>query len=645
MAGGTTGVAAQRFAPSTVMRCLTVALLVSISFGQTVQLPFWTAPATSGDTFEFTGGPPVNVRYSVPGFPRRYFPELLPALFERTLAIDSFEGSRSRLAWIFTGPAGGFTIEVEPARARLIQRQYDSLAFGKGPARHPERVTEESTVQYAGPLRAVTVRVDHRLNVSVLLNGKEVLRQNFLLDVNRHQLAFAGVDGGARGRLLPVVAEPVQVTVDSSVRCQRMLGFGGITTPAAYAQLSEEGKRLWWRKVVEYNLLLQREYPMGARLNREMTNWDRLQDASPHSYGDNFPNGEISDFKYIRALRRVGGKVIFEFWELPGWAKRDWRDGNGRLYPGVADINSYVKAVLSYCRLSREKAGAPPDIVGIQNEVIQPGPIWQQMTLALRKALDEAGFVAVQLHMPNNSRLATAIDSAKAFTANPEVWKAIDYAASNMYDYQESFFDPENFDGVLRRFKQLIAPKPFLAIELCVNDNKFQARSYRIALAMAQLYHKNLTLLDSVALVYCWSLLNAEQPSYGWTRTLMVPDAEHGFVPVAPSHQLRVLGAYSRRVREGMTRVEAASSTGNLLVTAFEGADGARTLVLLNRGLRPQSVKISWPGKPFRYMETVSPQAENIVRPAPSGQVTVDAGSLVTISNVELGGLADDPTR
>ncbi len=622
-----------------------LALLVSAAPGQTLHLPSWTAPATPGEAFEFTGGPSVEVRFSVPGFPRKYFPELLPALFERTLVIDSFSGAESRLAWIFTGPTGGFTVEVEPARARLVQRYYDSLALGQGPAKHPERTSEESSVEYAGALRAITVRVDHRLGVSVLLNGKEVLRQNCLLDVNRHQLAFTGGTGGARGRLFPSVAEAAQVTVNASARRQRMLGFGGITISTAYARLSEEGKRLWWRKVAEYNLLLQREYPVGKHLNREMTNWDHLQDASPHNYGDTFPNGEVSDFQYIRALRRIGGKVIFEFWELPDWAQRDWHDSTGKLYQGVADVDAYAKAMLRYCQVSREKTGAPPDIVGIQNEGKQPAPICQQMTLALRKALDEAGFRAVKIHMQNTSKLFDGINVAKAFTERPEVWKSIDYAATNMYDYQTFFFDPDGFNARLRQFKEIIGTKPFLSIELCVNNNKFQGHSYRIALAMGQLYHKNLTLLDTVAIVYCWTLLNTEQPSYGWTRTLMVPDAEHNFVPVAPSHQLRVFGAYSRRVREGMTRLEAASSNENLLVTAFEGAGGARTLVLLNRALAPQRVRISWPGKPFRYMETVSPREENVVRAAPPGEVTVEPGSLVTLSNVELGRLPADAAR
>ena len=49
-----------------------------------------------------------------------------------------------------------------------------------------------------------------------------------------------------------------------------MLGFGGITTPTAYVQLSAEGKRRWWKLLAEYNLLLQREFPVGARLDAAM---------------------------------------------------------------------------------------------------------------------------------------------------------------------------------------------------------------------------------------------------------------------------------------------------------------------------------------------------------------------------------------
>ena len=63
------------------------------------------------------------------------------------------------------------------------------------------------------------------------------------------------------------------VTVNPSKHHQSMIGFGGITTPTAYAELSVEGKRQWWRLVSEYNPLIQREYPNGTRLNPAMVNY------------------------------------------------------------------------------------------------------------------------------------------------------------------------------------------------------------------------------------------------------------------------------------------------------------------------------------------------------------------------------------
>jgi hypothetical protein len=611
---------------------------------QLLVLPAWNSPSTAGDGFALTSALSPRQRWNVPGPPRKYFPEWLPALFERTLAIDEWKGEKSQLQWIFTGPAGGFTVEVGAGRLRLAQRYFDSPGLSKvppvaeRPARHPEGLWEESSVEYSGDLRAIAVVVDHRLSVRVALNGKEALVAHCALDVNRHQLAYSGEDGAVRGRLLPPAIESATVRVDPSARFQEMLGFGGTTTPPAYAELSQEGQRVWWRKLAEYNLLLHREYPTGALLNPEMTNWDRPSDASPHYYGDNFPNCETSDFDYMRRVRRLGGKTIFEFWELPVWARR--RDSAGKLTE-LPDIDAYAKAMIRYCQVSREKTGSPPEIVGIQNEVQQPPEVWQQMTLALRKALDDAGFGAVKIHMHNPPFVSGGIAAVKAFREKDAVWNAIDYATSNMYDYQDFFYDPDGFDARLLEMKQAVAGKPFLAGELCVNSSAFQNRSYRTAFAMGQLYHKVLTMLDVCGILYCWTLLNVAQPSYGWTRTLMVPDPEHGLVPAASSHQLRVYGAYSRRIREGMTRVQAVSSNPRLLATAFSGNAGARTLVMLNRSAASQRVSVTWPGEPFRYREVVSPQQENAVEPAAPGEVTVPPGAIVTLTNVELGQVGD----
>ena len=606
-----------------------------------LELPSWKVSPAAGDGFDFPGTPSPRTKWTVPGPPRKYFAEWLPALFERTIEIDEWTGGKWQLRWIFTGPCGGLTVEAGGGKARLAVRYNDSPGLSKvppvqtRPGRHPEGLWEESTIDYGGDLRAITVVADYRLTVRVLLNGKEALTSTAPLDLNRHQLAFAGSDGSVRGRLLPPAVEVASVDVDDAARSQEMLGWGGTTTPPAFAELSPAGQSEWWRILAEYNLLLHREYPTGAVLNREMTNWDRPGDAAPHYYGDNFPNCETSDFEYMRRVRRIGGKVIFEFWELPPWART--RDASGKL-TDAPETESYVKAMVRYCQVSRDKIGAPPEIVGIQNEVGQSAENWRKMALALRQGLDAAGFAAIRIHMHNAPFSVAGVAAAKAFREDPAVWKTIDYSASNLYDFQDYFHDPDGFDVRLAQLRDAIGDKPFFAVELCVNNGAYQTRAYRVALAMGQLYHKVLTQLDACGVMYCWTLLNVVQPSYGWTRTLLVPDPEHGLMPVASSHQLRILGAYTRRIRAGMTRVSAVSSNPHLLATAFHGANGERTIVLLNRSAATQKVTVKWPGARFRYLETASPQQENLVTASGAAEaVSVAPGAIVTLTNVELG--------
>ena len=475
--------------------------------------------------------------------------------------------------------------------------------------------------------------MDYKLGLSVALNGRTVLHQECLLDVSRHQLRLTGGKGEVCGEMLKPIPEAASVRVDPLRRHQTMIGFGGITTPTAYAQLSAEGKHRWWQLVCEYNLLIQREYPIGQRLNRKMDNWDRLEDATPHYYGDNFPNGEVSDFGYIKTLRGLGGKVWFEFWALPPWVG--------------GDAEKYAEAMVRYCQVCKQRSGDPPDVVGVQNEVDQSASMFHKMTLALRRRLDEAGFQSVRIHMSDSGSLSGGIKRGEKFRSSDAVWAAIDYSATHMYDYQGFFTNPDGFDARLGQWKHLTGDKPFLSTELCINNDKFQLDSYRIALAMGQLYHKNLVLTDAVAICYCWTLLNVVQPSYGWTRALFVPDRAHGFVPVASSHQLRVFGAYSRRIREGMARVEAGADVEDLLVSAFADEDGRGTVIVLNRAMRARRVRVVWPGVEFGEMEVVDPYHKNDVRQAcaaladGSTEATIAPGAIVTLSSVRLVRLRD----
>lgn len=625
-----------------------------------IQLPAVDLPGRGRrQRFQFSTSTEKVQIWGVKGeiYPHAFFQEFLPALFDRTLVFDDFDlGQGGTLSWIFTGQHGGFTVEFKAGQILLTQRYYDSSGLSPllkhPPSNHfPESICDSSAVRYQGTVQSVRVTLDSRLGLTLFVNGRKLLQQTCVLDVERHQLAYTGKKPNVRGALLEPEVETASVEVHPARRRQTMIGFGGTTTPPAYVLLSPEGRRRWWELLCEYNLLLHRDYPMGKSLDPEMNNWDTLADASPHYYGDNFPDCEVSDFHYLRAMQKIGGRVLFEFWQLPPWARQnEWKDSSGVVHHGVADPEAYTRAVLDYCQVSRQRAGLPPNFIGIQNEIGQPPEIWNQMTLRLRQALDRAGFEKVKIYMPDRGTVGLGIQTAKVFQHLARAWEAIDFSAVHMYDYQRHFTDPDGYDAELVEWHRVTDGKPFLSTELCVNDTKYQEQSYRVALTMGQLYHKNLTLVAASAICYCWLLLNVQQPSFGWTRTLFVPDPSTGFIPKASSFQLRVFGSFSRRVQEGMVRLDAGSSNPDLLVTAFAGAQGAKTMIALNRSLNAQRVRIAWPGASFQFMELTDPYHGNTVV-EDSGvlrdgslEITVAPGSIVTLSNVPLRKLPADFT-
>jgi O-glycosyl hydrolase len=610
---------------------------------QAVELP--APPAMVGATaqsFSFASDGPAGAGWSRPDeIARTYFHEELPALFRRTLVLSGDVPARGKLSWIFTGPHAGFTVELTSSKVRLVERYYDSSGLYSGQGNFPEKVVRDEEQQYTGNARQLTVVMDAHLSVQVLVNGKEMLREACVFDVTRHQLMFAGPRAEhlvLEGTLLATPMERASVTVNEGAVHQTMIGFGGSPSIPAYLELSEAGKKQYWEILRRYNLLLDREYPMGTELKTDLSNLEDVKDATPHYYGDNFPNSEVSSFDYSRHALALGGEVIYEMWALPKWAiQQRTADGKplidawGKPVKNVANPDEYARIVVRYCQLAKERTGSAPAIVGIENEVEQPTAVFTQMALAVRRELDKAGFQSVKIHMADASYLYLGTGRAQALRKDAAGWAAIDYAAAHEYDFQEFFANPDMYDERMQAMHAASADKPFLATEICVNDPHYQELSYRIALNIGQLYMKNLTELDAEALMYCWLLLDVEQPSFGGSRSLLIPDRTRGWTPVASSYQLRVLGAFSRHVLKGMRRVEAKASNLDLLPVAFADGDKA-SLVVLNRSTEPQKLDVQWTGRRWREMERTGLTSENEVSSTVPDEVIVQPGEILTLS-------------
>jgi hypothetical protein len=345
----------------------------------------------------------------------------------------------------------------------------------------------------------------------------------------------------------------------------------------------------------------------------------------------------VSSFEYSKHVIDMGGDVIYEMWALPQWATEPYNgprilDAWNKPVKIAAKPEEYARIVVTYCRMARERTGVAPLIVGIQNEVEQPPAVFNAMVLALRKGLDEAGFKSTKIHMADASYMFYGVERAQELRKDAAVWKAIDYTATHEYDFQEFMANPEMYDARMQAMHEASAGKEFLATEICFNDPHYQEPSYRLALAAAELYHKNLTELDAVALMYCWLLLDVEEPTFGGSRSLLVPDRTHGSVPVASSFELRVMGAYSRHILKGMKRVGAASSDEDLLTTAFADEKNA-TVVMVNRGATATRLSVAG-GRHWGEMERTGLSAENVVSAVPT-EIVIEPGEIVVLSTVK----------
>lgn len=625
-----------------------IALLLSAATADAqlaISLPDQALPTPSiADTFHFVSDGPTGPGWSRPDeVARKYFDEQLPAFFSRTLQLSSPVPQNTHLDWIFTGPHAGFTIELSAAHIRLYQRYYDSTALFNGHGSYPEKIVRDDTREFTGTPQTLTVMLDAHLAVRVLLNGKPVLTQTCVFDITRHQLMLTAprtrhliVDGA----LLSEHPQASLITAHPNKTYQTILGFGGSPSIPAYAALSEAGKTRYWQLMKSYNLLIDREYPTSLELKPDLSNMTDLHDATPHYYGDNFPNGEVSSFDYSRHILALGGNVLYELWALPAWATVAYSTENSPLVDAwnkpvqrVADPEKYASIVVAYCRMAKDKTGSAPLIVGIENEVDQPPEVFAKMTTTLRRRLDEAGFQSTRIQMADASYLYLGVERADQLRGHEAAWAATDYVAAHQYDFQQFLANPDLYDETLQAMHIAAHGKPFLATEICLNDPDYQDDSYRLAFAVAELYHKDLTELDSEALMYCWLLLDVEQPSFGQSRSLLIPDRTNGNMPTASSFQLRVLGAFSRHLHRGMVRVEVDSSNADLLASGY--ADGYQTtLILLNRSVTARRVSISWPGITWSEIERTSTYSANQMLPASGSGILIQPGEIVTLSTL-----------
>ena len=144
----------------------------------------------------------------------------------------------------------------------------------------------------------------------------------------------------------------------------------------------------------------------------------------------------------------------------------------------------------------------------------------------------------------------------------------------------------------------------------------------------------SVALLDAIALMYCWTLLDVEQPTFAGSRSLLAPDRTRGWVPAPTSFQLRVLGAYSRHILKGMKRISVETGDPDLLATAFAGGND-ETLIVINRSATARRLAVQGAAHPWAEIERTGLEEENAASPFRTDNV-IQPGEIVVFSTIKV---------
>ncbi len=153
-------------------------------------------------------------------------------------------------------------------------------------------------------------------------------------------------------------------------------------------------------------------------------------------------------------------------------------------------------------------------------------------------------FTQTKIHMADASYMFLGIDRAHELSKNPAAWRAIDYSRRARIRlsgvHRQSRPLRRAHEGDARGRGRQALPRHGNLHQRSALPGAFVSHRLRRGAALPQEPDVNSM---PIALMYCWLLLDVEQPTFAGSRSLLAPDRTRGWVPVPTSYQLRVLGA------------------------------------------------------------------------------------------------------
>ncbi|TMR24432.1 hypothetical protein ETD86_04700 [Nonomuraea turkmeniaca] len=420
-------------------------------------------------------------------------------------------------------------------------------------------------------------------------------------------------------------AEPPAITVNERVTHQQIDGFGisqafrrnellEALTPAQQREILD----LWFDREKGAGLSILR---LGIGSSPAGSPYDHMVSIQPEN-----PGGPDAPPKYVwdgddnsqvwvaKEAKAYGVKRFFaDAWSAPGYMKTNGDDKNGgNLLPEWE--KAYANYLLAYTKFYA-KEGIKITDLGFTNE-----PDWTATYASMRFAPEQAAqFVKVLGPITKGSVNLVCCDSfgwnqAKAYTAaieaDPEARRWVKTHAGHTYASPVDAPLPTNRKSWMSEWN----PNGSTWNEAWDDGSGYDG------FTIAQAIHDALTLGDVSAYIY-W--LGA---SRGTTRAFMQVDDTAKTYKV--SKRLWAMAAYSRFIRPGAVRVDAAAANPALKVSAFRNPDGSKVIVALNTSTEA----VSWNGVRGRATAYVTNNDNSLTPSAVTGHtVTLQPRALTTI--------------
>jgi glucuronoarabinoxylan endo-1,4-beta-xylanase len=382
-------------------------------------------------------------------------------------------------------------------------------------------------------------------------------------------------------------ANPPTVTVDGSIRYQKIDGFGG--SGAYYEGLLrnlQEPKRTG-----AANLLFS---DLGTSIYR-LRAWTKIEsvndDNDPNHFNwatFNFDTDEDQVWNAIQAKNRGVNKFLASVWSPPGWMKDTGNETNGgSLLPSMySEFAEWLAAyVIGYQKYHNITIGW----ISIQNEPDFATPLWETCTYTPAQMRDvikvvgakfSAEGISTKIVIPETSGSSKAPGYISTIMSDPEAAQYVEVFANHLYDIVD-FFSPDagisSLQAVARYGTQY--DKPIWQTEYSISsypDVAAQAGTFREALFIAQHIHNVLTFENASAYLV-WELF-----WHSGTGLISIsPDGTN----YAVTPKFYAAKQYFKFISSGLRRIGAVANNPNILASAYMNeTNGKVTIVAINKG-------------------------------------------------------------